>query len=83
MSTTMKSMSTPKTSSKSSHKNSNFNKFCKQAKSVATDVNTYIGAAVGGVVAVPLTWTIQKNRYLALNREVNKLVRTGEIMIQK
>ena len=85
MSTTMKSMSTSKTSNKSSHRHHNshksnpFNKFCKQAKNMATDVNTYIGAAVGGVVAAPLTWAVQKNRYLALNREVNELVREGKI----
>ena len=87
MSTTMKSASIPKSSSThrsshkhhSSHKSNGWNKFCKSAKNVATDANTYIGAGIAAAITAPTTFLIQKTRYLNLNKEVCRLQAEGKI----
>ena len=56
------------------HNNKNFfSNFGKSAQAVATDANTYIGAGIATVVAVPVTCALQKLAWLGAAEEFDKL----------
>lgn len=73
-------MSTMRTTVKSSsrhhhsHRNNNFfSNFGRNAQAVATDANTYIGAGIATIIAVPVTCGLQKLAWLGAAEEFDKL----------
>ena len=59
---------------RSHHRSNNFfSNFGKSAQAVATDANTYIGAGIATLVAVPVTCTLQKLVWLGAAEEFEKL----------
>ena len=72
-------MSTTRTATKSYHRhhhssNKNFfSNFGKRAQAAATDANTYIGAGIATVIAVPVTCGLQKLAWLGAAEEFDKL----------
>ena len=58
----------------SNHRNNNFfTNFGRNAQAVATDANTYIGAGVATLIAVPVTCGLQKLAWLGAAEEFDKL----------
>lgn len=56
------------------HSNKNFfSNFGRNAQAVATDANTYIGAGIATLVAVPVTCGLQKLAWLGAAEEFDKL----------
>ena len=55
------------------HSNNFFSNFGRNAQAVATDANTYIGAGIATLVAVPVTCTLQKLAWLGAAEEFDKL----------
>lgn len=73
-------MSTMRTTTRKSssrhHHSSNknfFSNFGRNAQAVATDANTYIGAGIATLVAVPVTCGLQKLAWLGAAEEFDKL----------
>lgn len=71
-------MSTTRTTSHRSyhrhHNNKNFfSNFGRNAQAVATDANTYIGAGVATLIAVPVTCGLQKLAWLGAAEEFDEL----------
>ena len=57
----------------SHHRNNFFSNFGRNAQAVATDANTYIGAGIATVIAVPVTCALQKAAWLGAAAEFEKL----------
>ncbi len=57
----------------SNHRNNFFSNFGKRAQAAATDANTYIGAGIATVIAVPVTCGLQKLAWLGAAEEFDKL----------
>ncbi len=58
----------------SHHRSGNFfSNFGKSAQAVATDANTYIGAGIATMIAVPVTCTLQKLAWLGAADEFDRL----------
>ena len=58
----------------SHHRSNNFfSNFGRNAQAVATDANTYIGAGIATVIAVPVTCALQKAAWLGAAAEFEKL----------
>lgn len=55
------------------HSNNFFTNLGRNAQAVATDANTYIGAGIATLVAVPVTCTLQKFAWLGAAAEFEKL----------
>ena len=55
------------------HSNNFFSNFGRNAQAVATDANTYIGAGIATVIAVPVTCALQKAAWLGAAAEFEKL----------
>ena len=55
------------------HSNNFFSNFGKRAQAAATDANTYIGAGIATVIAVPVTCGLQKLAWLGAAEEFDKL----------
>lgn len=77
-------MSTTRTTTRKSsyrhHHSSNKNFFSnlgRNAQAVATDANTYIGAGIATLVAVPVTCGLQKLAWLGAAEEFDKLQQEG------
>ena len=73
-------MSTTRTTTRKSsyrhHHSSNknfFSNFGRNAQAVATDANTYIGAGIATIIAVPVTCGLQKLAWLGAAEEFDKL----------
>ena len=73
-------MSTTRTTTRKSsyrhHHSSNknfFSNFGRNAQAMATDANTYIGAGIATVIAVPVTCALQKAAWLGAAAEFEKL----------
>ena len=59
---------------RSHHRNNNFfSNLGRNAQAVATDANTYIGAGVATLIAVPVTCGLQKLAWLGAAEEFDKL----------
>lgn len=59
---------------RSHHRNNNFfSNFGKRAQAAVTDTNTYIGAGIATVIAVPVTCGLQKLAWLGAAEEFDKL----------
>lgn len=58
----------------SHHRSNNFfSNFGRNAQAVATDANTYIGAGIATIIAVPVTCGLQKLAWLGAAEEFDKL----------
>lgn len=71
-------MSTTRTTTRSHHhsnhrSNNFFSNLGRNAQAVATDANTYIGAGIATVIAVPVTCALQKAAWLGAAAEFEKL----------
>ena len=55
------------------HSNNFFSNFGRNAQAMATDANTYIGAGIATVIAVPVTCALQKAAWLGAAAEFEKL----------
>ena len=72
----MSTMTRTTTRSHHRHHSSNknfFSNFGRNAQAVATDANTYIGAGIATLVAVPVTCGLQKLAWLGAAEEFDKL----------
>lgn len=71
---TMARTTTRKSYHRHNHHNNNFfSNFGKRAQAAATDANTYIGAGVATLIAVPVTCGLQKLAWLGAAEEFDKL----------
>ena len=72
----MSTMTRTTTRSHHRHHSSNKNFFSnlgRNAQAMATDANTYIGAGIATVIAVPVTCALQKAAWLGAAAEFEKL----------
>ena len=72
----MSTMTRTTTRSHHRHHSSNKNFFInlgRNAQAMATDANTYIGAGIATVIAVPVTCALQKAAWLGAAAEFEKL----------
>ena len=72
----MSTMTRTTTRSHHRHHSSNknfFSNFGRNAQAMATDANTYIGAGIATVIAVPVTCALQKAAWLGAAAEFEKL----------
>ena len=55
------------------HSNNFFSNFGRNAQAVVTDANTYVGAGIATIIAVPVTCGLQKLAWLGAAEEFDKL----------
>ena len=58
----------------SNHRSNNFfSNFGRNAQAVVTDANTYVGAGIATIIAVPVTCGLQKLAWLGAAEEFDEL----------